>query len=551
MSIKSIKITALSTLFILFSMSCEDLEELNVNPNGVDPEVADLNLLLPTMLTSMASAEVNYGFGEISGVMQHTQRDGWSTGYNDYDWDNSSHSWSGLYGILRNNKIYMEKAEENEFDFHQAIALTIRAYVFGRITDLWGDAPYSEALKGDEGADDRKPRFDAQRDIYLGILTDLESANTLLSKSSGSYETIDPVQDVLFGGNVQKWRRFVNSLALRYYMRLSEKEPALAKEGVTKIASNPNRYPVILDASNDAKLIYPGTNSNDAWPTNTVFNTSSSGDYFRTKMCATLVNFMKSLEDPRLGIWANEVEIPIVIETGWEDDRDEIIDGVRHIAQNIADQYYELNNYEVDTATDYVGLPPSFGNAPAFNLNPDLSQGVYNPHASQLNDMYQETGGGLLAARLISAAEVNFILAEAGQRGWISGAQNHYNAAIEQSFAAWGVSDVVSDYLANVPYDGTLKTIIEQKWVASWSASTEAWFDYRRTGFPELQTGQIARREVLPLRFYYHFEDEISLNGENAEDAISRLEATSYLGTDSKNSAWSKMWLLQGTEKPY
>src|SRR5690606_2092732 len=116
---------------------------------------------------------------------------------------------------------------------------------------------------------------------------------------------------------------------------------------------------------------------------------------------------------------------------------------------------------------------------------------------------------------------------------------------------AWGVGSKFDDYIGGAPYNG-LESIIEQKWIASWTAAAEAWFDYRRTGLPDLQTGAVAKRGALPLRFYYHFEDEISKNTANAEAAISRLEPTDYKGTDvSNNSAWSKMWLLKGTGKPY
>ena len=105
--------------------------------------------------------------------------------------------------------------------------------------------------------------------------------------------------------------------------------------------------------------------------------------------------------------------------------------------------------------------------------------------------------------------------------------------------------------MMGAPYSG-LESIMTQKWIASWSAAAEAWFDWRRTGLPELKAGEVAKREKLPLRFYYHLTSEIEKNRENAEAAIGKLEATQYLGDEtSKNSAWSKMWLLQGTGKPY
>jgi hypothetical protein len=496
--------------------------------------------------------------------MQHTQKDGWSGGHNDYSWDNDSKSWNGYYGILRNNQEFYNKAIDAGLDFHAGVALIMKAYTFGLITDLWGDAPYSMALKGEEGGEENfKPVFDAQKDIYLGILADLESANTLLSKDQSSYIGIISSQDVLYDGNASKWRKFANSLALRYYMRLSVKETSIAQTGIENITSNPSNYPLITDEADDANISYIGASSKDSWPNNTVFDKSTSGGYMRTKMCGTLVDAMQSLSDPRLGVWANKIETPLVLEPTWEDDRDEIIDGERHIAQNVADQYSASWSTSLDYDKEYIGIPPSTMSASQYNLNPNLDQGVFNPHCSQLNDIYKESAGPLLLSRMMSAAEVNFILAEAALKGWAPGAaKDYYEAGVATSFDAWGVSGDYDAYITGplASYLGTLDQIIEQKWIASWTAAAEAWFDYRRTGLPALQAGDLdpaneennsAKRKALPLRFYYHYEDEIRLNQANADAAIEKLQPTEYNKGDSKNSAWSKMWLLQGTNKPY
>ncbi|NOR74643.1 MAG: SusD/RagB family nutrient-binding outer membrane lipoprotein [Draconibacterium sp.] len=543
-------IIALTLVFTLV-ISCKDLDDLNINPNGVDPETADLNLLLPTIETGVGQSVMSLGFGKIAGVMQHTQYDGWSGGHNSYDWDNSNQSWSGYYGILRNNEEFYKKAVDGEFEFHKGVALVMRSYTLGLITDLWGDAPFSEALNAEQGSEHFSPVFDAQQEIYMQILADLDTANMLLSKNSTSYKNIVPAQDVLYKGDVTKWRKFANSLALRYYMRLSAKEPGTAEDGIRRITSNPDNYPLILDASENANISYPGDSPSTSWPSNTVFDPDPSGNYMRTKMCSTFIEVLQSLNDPRLAVWANKIETPLLLVPGEE--IDEIIDGVRNISQDQVDKLYS-NEFEVDPDYDqeYVGIPPSFIAAPAYNINPNLEQGVFNPHASQLNDIYKKTNGDLLLMRLMSAAEVHFILSEAALYGWgPENPEDHYGAAIQQSMNAWGVGGSAANYIAGVPYSG-LESIIEQKWIASWTAAAESWFDYRRTGMPDLQTGELAKRQALPIRFYYHFESEISLNYENADAAIQKLEPTEFKGSDpSNNSAWSKMWLLQGTGKPY
>ncbi len=552
---KSKRLIFLLMLLTVFIFSCRDLEEMNINPNGVDPAVAHQNLLLSTIVTSTGQAVVSLGYGNIAGVMQHTQKDGWSGGHNGYDWT-TSQDWGGYYGLLRNVDEMYNKSVEMELEFHQGVALVIKSYIFGLITDLWGDAPYSQALKGEQGgADDMKPVFDQQSAIYAGILADLETANTLFSGNQSDYDGISAIQDVLLEGDVVKWRKFANSLALRYYMRLSEKDPSTAKAGIERIVGDPEGYPIILEANDDVNMDYPGASIADSWPTNTVFGQLEQGSYRRLKMCATLVDTMQNLNDPRLELWARKVDVPLVVVAS-PADRDEIVGGIRYVGSDAVDKYLDQFGLPPDEDPEYVGLPPSFGNLPqAYNMNPDNNwgQAPLNPHASHLNERYMNTSGPLIKSRLLTAAEVNFIIAEAVLKGWTSeNAEAHYEAGVQASLKAWGISSKYADYILNagVAYEGTLEQIMEQKWIASWTAAAEAWFDYRRTGYPALLPGTIVKRDALPLRFYYSV-DEMDYNPENSDAAIELLESTAFSAEDGKNSAWSKMWVLQGTGNPW
>lgn len=548
--IKNSLITAL-TLVLTFVISCKDLDELNINPNGVDPANADLNFLLPTTITNLGQTVYSIGFGTFSGVMQQTQQTGWQGGYNNYDWNNLSHSWSGYYGILMNNDEFFKKAVRGKLEFHEGVARVLRAYTFGLITDLWGDAPYSQALKAEQGSAFFKPVFDPQKDIYLGILADLDTANLLLSKSASSYTNIGTKQDVLYNGNPEKWRKLANSLALRYYMRLQAKEPAIAEQGIKKITLDPAKYPLITVATDDANLSFIGSAKDNSNPLNTVYDVDPSGAYMRVKMAVTLVDALQKYNDPRLAVWANKIEVPLVLVQGTAVDR--IVDGKREVSQDIVTKFETDNTMPVDFDPAYAGVTISHPKVQIFNLNvANPAQGTKNPYASQLNDRYKKTTDPLVLMRLMSSAEVNLILAEAAFRGWISGSpQTYYASGVQQSLNAWGVGDSYSAYLTRAPYSG-LTSIIEQKWFASWTSCQESWFDWRRTGLPALVTGPSAVRPALPLRWYYHYDNEIAKNTANAEAAISKLEPTAYKGTDlSNNSAWSKMWLLQGTGKPY
>lgn len=549
-NIKNSLVVALAFVFTMV-MSCKDLDELNINPNGVDPAVADLNFLLPTTISTLGQTVFGIGFGDIAGVMQHTQKTGWASGHNNYAWNDLSQSWGGYYGILRNNDEFYKKAKADGLEFHEGVARVLRSYTFGLITDLWGDAPYKEALKAEQGADFFKPAFDPQKDIYLGILADLDTANTLLSKSASAYKNIDPKQDILYNGNPEKWRKFANSLALRFYMRLQAKEPALAQEGIKKIVGDPGKYPIIVSANDDANVSFIGSAKENSNPLNTVYDIAPDGSYMRVKMAATLVDALQKYDDPRLAVWANKIQTPLVLVEGT--DVDQIVDGKREVSQDIVDKFEADNAMKVDFDPEYVGVAISNPKVQIFNMNlANPAQGTLNPHASHLNDRYKKAADPYVLMRLMSAAEVNFILAEAAQRGWIAGsAENYYSDGIEQSFNAWGVGESFDDYLTRAPYNG-LESIMEQKWLASWTTAEESWFDWRRTGLPELKTGPSASRKALPLRWYYHYDNEISKNAANAKAAIEKLVPTEYIGTDqTNNSAWSKMWLLQETGKPY
>ena len=485
------------------------------------------------------------GYQDIAGVMQHTQKDGWSGGHNDYDWGGSQ-SWAGYYDILRNNQYVYDRGVAINSELHQGIALVMKSMMFGLITDLWGDAPYSAALKGTVGgADNTFPSYDTQEAIYTGILADLEKANTLLSKNATDYPITVGTADLYYQGAPAKWRKLANSLALRYYMRISSKKSDVAKAGIEKIVGNATQYPIITAIADDAAMPFAGNSNDDSWPANAIYDASES-NYRRIKMAATLVDKLLALKDPRLGVWANKVKIQIVVDPALPKGTDKIEGTKRYLAPDkVAGKEYNTN--------EYVGLPTAMLGGPTYNLSPTAEQAANNPHVSWLSDIYKQAKGPLLKSRLMSAAEVRFILAEAALKGWAVGdAKTHYEAGVKASLDTWGVGNGYATYIAgtDAKYDGTLKQIIEQKWIASWTAAQEAWFDYRRTGFPELKTGPQAKRSVLPVRFYYML-DERNLNKTNTESAMSKLETTPYSTVDGKNSPWSKPWVIQGTGKPW
>ncbi len=373
-----------------------------------------------------------------------------------------------------------------------------------------------------------------------------------------------------------KWRKFANSLQIRYYLRLSTKEPEFARTGITKILGNASKYPLILDVADDAAFAYP---ANIRWITSTSSDpTNMSSGYHRTKMCATLVEVMRQTNDPRLGVWAKPVEIPLVLDESrdvWPDDELRDVEftihgekvtrtcrvvGKTQVEEFLANHPGAAMNYN----PDYVGMPPNWtsGYLYHYNLNPARhGQGGPNPHCSMLSDIYQLDSHPLLKSRMLSAAEMHFNLAEIALKGWGGDAATGYHNAIMASLQTWDVAGSYDAYIAmpGVAWNGSLEQIITQKWIASWSATCEAWFDWRRTGFPQLTpVAYEAKRAVPPVRFYYVSNEE-STNIDKLREALPSFEETTYSMQEpdsgdpimKRNSAWSKMWLLQGTGKPW
>lgn len=529
---------------------------MNENPNGAGPGSANPRLVLTTVLTESFKSFVNLGYQDIAGVMQHTQKDGWGGGHNSYEWGGSN-GWSGYYGILRNNKFVHDKAVESGNTLQQGITLVMKSLMFGLITDLWGDAPYSQALKADEaGIENKFPVYDTQQKIYEGILADLEQANTILSENvTGEVGNAD----VIFNGNATKWRRFANSLALRYYMRLSEKTPDVAKQGIEKIVADPAKYPLILSIADDAAMSYPGNNNGDSWPSNATYD-SDSTNYRRIKMANTYVTKLMERNDPRIEVFANRVKVFLHVDNTYPAGTDRVEDTtmangevrlVRKLSPSALPSTVSVS--DLNQNPDYVGLPLMLSVPFAYNLSTDQTQSSRNPHVSWVNTVFANAKNGI-KARVLSAAEVHFILAEASAvYGWAAGdAEAHYNRAIQASFEVWNAGDA-ADYLTEptVIFDGTQEQILTQKWIASWSVAAEAWFDWRRTGYPVLEGASL--QGVLPVRFYYPLEER-NLNTANVNAAIERLELSSYndpLLNNGKNGIWSKPWIIQGTGKPW
>ena len=578
---KKIKIAGFSWLFVIASVSCGKFETLNTDPNNITPANANANYLMAQILTSSATDYGNLGSGDMSGAIQHTAQDAWSSGYSNYQWDPKD--WSGYYGRLRDDKLLLQLSEQNNWKFHQGVGLIMRAFNFGCIADLWGDAPYSKALNGDQGgSENTTPAFDTQEQIYDGVIADLKAALPLLEGTSSDFPEVLPASDVFYKGVPDNWRKLANTLLLRYYLRLSGKRDVQAE--VEALAGK-----VFQSNDDDWAMSYPGVDQASSYQKNSKFNSPSN--YNRNKKSATLVTKLAALKDPRIVIMAEPIITRTKVDASKFSDNttlSKIVDGIRYINPPAAlaakDKQFDITTYTVDrpwgasanaiwnfydTSAVYVGIPISYaGETYQYNLNGVGTQSTSNnDYVSYMRrDIYDNPSGKLLKARMASYAEVCFDFAEAAQKGWNVGrtAEDWYNRGIQASFDLWikdyqedvddydGCVKSYDDYIAQplVKYDGTLQRIMEQKWIASWQASVEAWMDWRRTGYPQLTVGWASYRGQVPVRYAY-YNTELQNNPTNSDAAIQRLQETNYSTVDGKNSSWAKFWLIQGTNEPW
>lgn len=252
------KLLAISTLVIAISCT-QDWAEMNINPN--QPSLVPASNIFGAGLTVVAGQL----FGERIGIYYTGTWSGQlaATGAGDYEFrvDINNGQWDNLYRGMA----YFEDARINALTEGNsnlaAVSLIMKAFTAQQVSDMWGDIPYSEAFKlGTE--DILNPVFDSHEKVYTQILSELEEANTLLNASSIAVG----VGDFIYAGDINKWKKFANSLRLRVAMRMSLVAPQAAAAVMSQILGNPATFPVFETNADNAYLKWPGTATNNIEP---------------------------------------------------------------------------------------------------------------------------------------------------------------------------------------------------------------------------------------------------------------------------------------------
>lgn len=548
----------------VFISSCAKFDDMNKNPNQLTEtnESYYVSFLISNYAKQNRKISADAG-AYIPYIMQY-----YSNGdplrpaeFNAYEWikEGGLHPYNLYYDYLRTNKVLYESGVKNNNPAYQAIALTLRSLMFGDMTDLYGDLPYTEALQNEEGI--KYPKFDPQKSIYEGILDDLRLASKLIEDlPSGSNLPIISDCDLLYNGNRDKWLRFINSIRLRYCMRLNNKknEVSVNIENEFRDASSK----AFINASDDAVLRLIGTNAENSsldGPINTGAAT------WRAKISTTLVSSLKERNDPRLYRFASPVETKrdFGIAEGYTMNYTDIL------GQKFTIKVLPTSDGTVDTSL-YVGLPPGISNGDAVkNYNkgdsPDFSFDLRSPYISYFGPYFFEDANVYVSPRIISYSEVKFILAEAATLGLfgVTDAESHYKEGIRASMESYGIFASAGEKFnfenyynqenvnySMTPIDKRHELVMTQKWISSW-CTAESWFDWRRTGLPGLIPSSSSNYGVIPIRYPYVYPfppDPEYL--ENYNEAVSRLQYTNGIQGEVDNQ-YSRIWLLQGTNFPY
>jgi len=457
---------------ILLTLSCtKDFEEINTNPNA--PVSVQPRLLLRQVIYDYGEQMSYEGFSAGNLLGQYTA----ALDFNLFDRHNlkspqlGGNPWPIFYQNLRDNENILNQSLTKEtFTVYEGPARIMKAYMVAALTDLFGDVPYTDAFKGKEVT--VTPTYDTQEDIYLGeggILDNLDRGIAAIENYSG---TIPLEGDILFEGDLDNWVRFANSLKIKYLMRISGKQDVSAE------------VQALFDEANfiDENIENAVFDFTDGEPNNFRLARLRIGDFNNFVLSETMNEILSDLNDPRTEIL------------------------FRPFGNSELGEFNGLLN-GIDASQTSIAL-----------ADYSLAGTVFRENTGRLD------------ANFMTSWETYFLLAEAAERGLITGnAKELFETGVTQAFAYWQ-TDLPDDYLtgtASFDTGDALEKIITQKWIANMINGYEGWIEYRRTGFPELKTISASlNNDLIPVRMPYPAEEE-ALNSTNFADASSKTDGNS------------------------
>ncbi len=467
----------ISILFVallgLFTASCDkDFAEVNEDPNK--PTVVPANLLLGNIIRLNQNVVYNMQAGGDMGMC-------WAQHVSKVQYNNEERYiprralidgiWDGMYASVISDAKSMYTLAEGEGNTNlQGISLVLQANAFQILTDVFGPIPFDEVFV----AGNLKPAYNSQEEVYAGISMMLDQADALFANGSGD---VPATSDLIYGGDMSKWRKFANALHLKALMRTSKAPGVNNNAKITEIVNSGNLMTSNMDS---AQLVYLSAQP-DANP---IYETIVFGARAEYKVSSVLVENLEGLNDPRLPIYAQK-----------------------------------------NIGGEYVG-----------NIPGEENSGNYNDF-SALGTLYLDP---VLPGVIMSYAQQEILLAEAYNEGYVGGeadinaALDHYNKAIVSSFVFNGATGAAA-YIAQpeVTFASQINArprIGMQSWLLLYGQGIEAWTEWRRTGYPELDPVVEADINSIPVRYFYP-TTEPSLNNANYNAGIDLLGGPDQLTT--------------------
>ncbi|WBV56183.1 SusD/RagB family nutrient-binding outer membrane lipoprotein [Chryseobacterium daecheongense] len=456
---------------VLIPVSCSrSLDEVNIDESRIsDPVAAKLLVPIQYNMASVNYMRANDFTFDIMQVSLDFPNEGNSLSRYYITENTGAGFWNNSYKWLKQVKDLKEAAIVEKDQNYQAIAMVLNAWIYSNLTDTYGDIPFTEASRLDDGIS--QPKFDKQKDIYIRLLDDLKAANALfitnkpLTGNDLFYKAESDANGII------NWKKFCNSLSLRLLTRILKKNGEVnVHQRIQEIVNDPATYPLFQNNNETAKLNITGVSP--------LLPPIARPQDFTTGRAASefFVEALKANNDPRLAMFFGQ-------------------------AKDIASQQN----------IGYKGAPSGYAYGTIFSYQP--------------SNMNQNLAKAPLNILIYPYAELQFILSELANKGIIQGnAQTFYENGVKAAIEQWGAV-VPANYFANpnVAYNGNIDRIMLQKYIALFFVDQQQWFEKRRTGFPVLpNNGGLLNNGNLPQRLMYPPNPKV-LNTANYQAAVQQM----------------------------
>ena len=533
-------------LCLLTLSSCssdETMESMNTDPTkaaSINPNAQLTTAMLQTY-GDLNQVEMyrNYVYGftqQLMGCWNTTNYGGRHTA----DDMQMARIWTTFYNQAIKNIVdaeYATREDKSRTNINAALNI-YKVYLMSIITDTYGDVPYSEAglgfIKGIA-----TPKFDTQESIYYDFFNKLDTAAMQLDAAADKL-----TGDVIYAGDISKWKKLANSLRLRYAMRISNVAPDKAKEEFIKALKADGG--IIENAADNALIKYMniafsfGSERYEDYRGNAMSQLLFGNDPANNPsyVCATLFNQMHDTGDPRTFMISRCYWDKMMSSTSTDgriDLTDEMITQERQFNPNIPGAFSWdpwPTGYDSDTLTVLAASNPAIK---ALGITVDRET-----EPKLANNFLKSDNPGVV----MTSAEVKFLLAEATLKGWLSDRgtvpalyKQGVREAIDLLHDAYGceaVGDNAFDkYIAANGIGHTAeqakKAINIQAWILHFTNPSECWANLRRSGYPQLKSpaeygfgGSLVDGQQIPVRLRYPVL-ESSYNKANYDDALSRM----------------------------